>query len=196
MKKMHETFLARWINKELTEEEYKNFKSSKEYISYKRILNITDTFKSPDYDLEEKFINIKDAKNKKRIKTLKPRWYIGIAASVIFLLGLMILFNFSSNTEYSSDFGKQLSFELPDGSKVTLNSMSTVSFNKENWKNNRTLTLDGEAFFEVKKGQKFKVQTTQGNVTVLGTEFNINTTNDYLKVLCYEGKVKVKRFNK
>ena len=30
MKKMHETFLARWINKELTEEEYKNFKSSKE----------------------------------------------------------------------------------------------------------------------------------------------------------------------
>lgn len=191
MKKNDETFLARWINNELTEEEYKNFKSSEEYITYKKILATSDTFKAPEYDLKDAFKKIKELKDQREVKTRKTKWLVGIAASVLFLLGLFISLNFSNNTEYSSDFGKQLAFILPDGSKVLLNSKSKVSFDKENWESNRTLILDGEAFFDVKKGEKFKVQTHQGNVTVLGTEFNVNATKDYLKVLCYEGKVKV-----
>ncbi len=192
MRKNDETFLARWINKELTDEELKNFKSKKEYITYKRIISITNTFKAPKYDLEKAFEKVKNVKNKQEVKTIKPKWYIGIAASVIILLGLFILLNNFNTDEYSTDYGKKLAFELPDGSKVLLNSKSKITFDKKTWENNRTLKLDGEAFFDVEKGKKFTVQTNQGNISVLGTEFNVNATKNFLKVLCYEGKVEVK----
>ena len=74
---------------------------------------------------------------------------------------------------------------------MLLNSKSTITFNKHNWDTNRTLELNGEAFFDVEKGNTFTVKTSQGNVSVLGTEFNVNASVDFFRVSCYEGKVKV-----
>jgi len=62
---------------------------------------------------------------------------------------------------------------------VVLNSKSTISFNKTDWKNNRQLTLDGEAYFKVEKGSTFTVNTNNGSVTVLGTQFNVNSTRRF-----------------
>ena len=55
----------------------------------------------------------------------------------------------------------------------------------------RTLYLDGEAFFEVQKGSSFSVTTDQGTVKVLGTSFNVCDRSELFEVQCKTGKVSV-----
>ena len=64
-------------------------------------------------------------------------------------------------------------------------------FNDSDWKESRQLTLDGEAYFKVEKGSTFTVNTNNGSVTVLGTQFNVNSKKDFFDVVCYQGKVRV-----
>jgi len=198
MNKFDDIFLSRWLNNELSEDELNRFKSSEHYNTYVKIISGADKLKAPVYNLENAFSSIKEKRNSDTNKTTntfgKVKWQYGIAASVILLIGIFTYFNFFNNTVYSSDFGEQLAFELPDGSKVLLNSKSTIEFNKHNWENNRTLQLKGEAFFDVAKGNKFTVKTSQGKVSVLGTEFNVKAITDLFKVSCYEGKVKVEDY--
>ena len=62
---------------------------------------------------------------------------------------------------------------------------------KRNGQTKRDLTLEGEAYFKVQKGQTFSVNTTDGVVKVLGTHFNVKQRNNYFEVNCYEGLVSV-----
>ena len=62
---------------------------------------------------------------------------------------------------------------------------------KNNWKNKRDVTLQGEAFFKVAKGSSFNVITESGTVTVYGTQFNVKQRENYFEVICYEGLVGV-----
>jgi ferric-dicitrate binding protein FerR (iron transport regulator) len=43
----------------------------------------------------------------------------------------------------------------------------------------------------VKKCSTFTVVTDNGEVKVLGTQFNVNTVSDLFEVICFEGKVSV-----
>lgn len=190
MIKKDDIFLSKWLSNQLTEEELNTFKASEDYSLYMKIIEETDKLQAPSYDLNSSFEQLKEKRSVK-ISSSKKWTYLNIAASVILLIGVFIYFSFFSETTYSSGYGEQVTFNLPDGSKVILNSKSTISYNKHNWSKNRLLTLDGEAFFDVEKGNTFKVETLLGDVSVLGTEFNVNATNDYFKVACYEGKVKV-----
>lgn len=195
MNKLDDTFLARWLNNELSEEELNQFISSEHYNTYVNILKGADQLKAPDYNLDEAYTAFTEKKNNTSIfyknKYSKNKWQLSIAASLFLLIGLFTYFTFFKTTQFSSDYGNQLAFDLPDGSKVLLNSKSTITYNNYNWKKNRVLQLDGEAFFDVEKGSDFIVKTTQGNVHVLGTEFNVSSGNDFFKVTCFEGKVKV-----
>jgi ferric-dicitrate binding protein FerR (iron transport regulator) len=80
---------------------------------------------------------------------------------------------------------------LEDGSEVILNSKSSVSYNAKDWENERELTLKGEGYFKVAKGETFTVITPNGSVQVLGTQFVVNSTRDFFDVTCFEGKVRV-----
>lgn len=84
-------------------------------------------------------------------------------------------------------------YTLPDGSIVKLNKNSIASYNSSIWFLNREVNLNsGEAFFEVEKGEKFTVETLKGDITVLGTSFNVSLRNENLQVACKTGKVEVK----
>ncbi|MEM9990238.1 MAG: FecR domain-containing protein [Bacteroidota bacterium] len=87
---------------------------------------------------------------------------------------------------------EQKKHTLPDGSIVRLNAASQLSYNPKKWHENRSLQLEGEAFFEVKTGSKFTVYTPSGEVSVLGTSFNVNARNKVLEVACFTGSVAVK----
>ena len=66
-----------------------------------------------------------------------------------------------------------MNYTLPDGSIVWLNSASTFSYAAKFGKT-RSVTLVGEAFFEVEKDSKpFNVETNHGTVEVQGTSFNV-----------------------
>ncbi|UWX55627.1 FecR family protein [Maribacter litopenaei] len=78
-----------------------------------------------------------------------------------------------------------------DNSEILLNAESTLSYNEKNWDSNRAIKLEGEAYFKVAKGKKFTVTTSQGTISVLGTQFNVENRNGFFEVTCYEGLVSV-----
>ena len=129
-----------------------------------------------------------EEKREARRITLKP-WY-GLAAAATVAL-LLTFFFYNPNQSITAPYGEHLAHYLPDGSKVELNSGSSIYFSPKDWNNNRSLKLEGEAFFEVKKGSNFSVQTDKGKVEVLGTSFNVNTWGDAFIVDCFTGKVRV-----
>jgi ferric-dicitrate binding protein FerR (iron transport regulator) len=106
------------------------------------------------------------------------------------LIGINYFFK-ASTVKYSTGFGEQKTFALLDGSQVTLNANSVLSYNKLLFSKKRNVFLKGEAFFKVKKGKTFTVKTPNGSVQVLGTEFSVTSYDDFFKVHCYSGKVKV-----
>ena len=130
----------------------------------------------------------------------KPNWqkYLAIAATVLVLVsaGFFVL-NQKEQTvsqslqAYNTAPAEHKQLRLPDGSIVTLNASSSVAINEAAWAENRSLELQGEAFFEVTKGSTFTVQTDFGKVTVLGTSFNVYARNEVFKVACMSGSVKV-----
>lgn len=188
-----DTFLARWVNNELTQDELSEFKKSEDYNIYKRIIETSSELSVQSFDEQELFSKVKTKlSNKKETKVigLKSRWIYTVAASIAILLGGFYFFS-SLDKSYTTGFGEQLAIVLPDNSELMLNSKSTVSFNKNNWSTNRNISLKGEGFFKVEKGQTFTVSTAQGNVKVLGTQFNVINHDTYFEVTCYEGKVSV-----
>ncbi len=88
---------------------------------------------------------------------------------------------------------------LPDGSRVILNAMSTLSYPLTFPTNSRQVHLSGEGYFDIAKkfqgGKKvpFILQTNQQMVNVTGTQFNIRAYPDEESTICtlMEGGVTV-----
>lgn len=115
---------------------------------------------------------------------------IAVAASFLLILTATLFARFYTTVQQTA-LGEQLAATLPDGSKVQMNSGSTLSYAPYWWYFDRQVQLEGEAFFEVKKGNKFTVASSLGQTSVLGTSFNINTQDDQYIVFCATGKVAV-----
>jgi transmembrane sensor len=88
--------------------------------------------------------------------------------------------------------GSRIAFTLPDGSKGWLNSGSSMEYSLP-FRDQRKVTLTGEAWFEVARDEKNPFEITAGNSTirVLGTRFNVNAypAEKYVEVVLDEGKV-------
>ncbi len=91
--------------------------------------------------------------------------------------------------------GGEYSLILPDGSRVWLNSETTLRFPVQFAGGKRVVYLSGEAYFQVKKDTSaaFHVCTKQQKITVLGTTFNVSAyENDrFTETTLIEGKVAV-----
>ena len=116
---------------------------------------------------------------------------IGYAAAACLALLLVFQLVLNSNDDLYVGQAESLAHVLPDNSKVTINADSKISYDKEQWEDDRTLSLEGEAYFEVEKGERFTVNTPQGAITVLGTSFNIYSREDGFRVHCTTGRVEV-----
>jgi ferric-dicitrate binding protein FerR (iron transport regulator) len=194
MKNEHtnDTFLSRWLNNDLTNEELVSFQKATEYKEYQKIIDATQNFNAPNFSKKEVLEKILQKTTEKKVKKLIPRWIYAAAASIALLISTVFYLTGSDET-FSTSFGEQLALVLPDGSEVLLNSKSSLTYKKSDWfDGKRTLELKGEGYFKVKKGSKFSVNSNSGNVSVLGTQFNVKTDASYFEVLCYEGKVQVK----
>jgi len=188
-----ETFLANWLEGKISDAELKNRISEADYSSYLKMRKGFEVSNQLNASIKDSFNKIKDktANKKTTIRKLHPiSWSIGVAASIILLFGLFSIFTTDLIT-HKTNFGETKTISLLDGSEVILNSKSTITFNEVDWKENRQLTLDGEAYFKVEKGSTFTVNTNNGSVVVLGTQFNVNSKDDFFDVVCYEGKVSV-----
>ena len=115
--------------------------------------------------------------------------FVKIAALFVLLLGSIAAFLFisgrkqksnslvaiSTSNDYKTPPGEKRVFILPDKSKVILNAASELVLAAEFGKTERSVTLTGEAFFEVahNKDLPFLVNTNNFQIKVLGTKFNV-----------------------
>ncbi len=78
-------------------------------------------------------------------------------------------------SEITTRPGSTSKVELPDGSMVWLNAGSKLTYNKDFGKELREVTLSGEGYFDVTKmkDKPFIIHTSNINIKVLGTAFNV-----------------------
>lgn len=165
-----------------------------------------------DYELTESYdseINAIYKKLEKRIHVKRIRMHAVRFAkyAAIFLIPLLSALsayllvdrnNLRNENNYFSvqvDPGQSSNVVLPDGSKVMLNSQSSIVYNNDYKLHQRRVSLKGEAHFHVTKNpiNPFVVSTEFFDVEVLGTTFNVKTyeSDDIQVVGLLEGKVKL-----
>lgn len=194
MEAMEKEYLEKkWLANDLTPEEQKAFDELPEAAFYTEIIQEATRFKAADQIKAAPFKIIEsklDGDTNKSVRFL--RTFMRVAA--ILVLGFSIYYFYPDHTiTVTTDLAQTEHITLPDNSIVQLNEKSELSYNKKKWSNTRIVHLKGEAFFDVEKGQKFDVMTTNGSVQVLGTEFNVISSGTRIEVICYEGKVLVTR---
>lgn len=190
-----EELIAKWLDHSLTKQEFEQFKKLPEYEQYVKLDTYASRFAAPAFDQDALYKSIQKARGKNN--NLRPMIYKAVAAVIVLLVGTYVslqLFT-ATATVVTTDIAQQQSVTLPDLSEVILNANSQLSFHPERWEENRSVTLAGEAFFKVEKGQSFKVQTSQGSISVLGTQFNVKTRPEVFSVQTYEGLVGVSHPN-
>ncbi|MBF8456492.1 FecR family protein [Kaistella sp. G5-32] len=195
MEKEH--FLAKWLNNELSQEELELFKADPDYEIYEKIRNYSKNLSVQDFDENQILTNILNAKklDQKKINLFTNFYKMAAIFIAIFTL-TFIAANLLSSKKVVTDQLTSKTFLLPDYSKVILNNNSIAHYNNFRWLFNRKIHLEGIAYFHVSKGKKFTVSTDLGNVTVLGTKFEVQAAENNFNVVCFEGKVKVNYKNK
>ncbi|WP_417786387.1 FecR family protein [Tenacibaculum sp.] len=189
-----EHYILKWLNGEISDEELSLLKQDKNFKNLEKIAHYSSHIETPKVDIEKAFkeFELKKATTKKsKVVTLNYKNFYKYAAAVIVLLVSSYFLLFNNSVNFSTQYAETKTFNLPDESEVILNANSNVSFNKKDWKNSRDIQLKGEAFFKVKKGKSFTVNTSVGKVTVLGTQFNVKERKNYFEVKTYEGLVSV-----
>ncbi len=138
--------------------------------------------------VDSKLINHKD------VKVIKLKFYRNVAAACAILLvgltGFWFLNKGSGFESVSNMANAPQEISLPDGSTVWLAANSTLDY-KLDFVTDRSLKLDGEAFFEVARDEEhpFIIATEMGDVEVLGTAFNVDASSESTIVSVDHGKV-------
>lgn len=125
----------------------------------------------------------------------KMRW-IQVAASIILvcLIGYIMHNQSDANKTINKASGANVVAEhLPDGSTVTLNSNSVLSYPSLFKGNVRSVNLSGEAFFKVApdKSKPFIISIKNVTVRVVGTSFDVKNSKGKTEVIVETGIVKV-----
>jgi ferric-dicitrate binding protein FerR (iron transport regulator) len=137
-------------------------------------------------------------------KFVLPGWMKTVAAvALIVLMAASAAIYFRSNqpnkiqyAEIGALRGQKASVTLPDGTKITLNSESSLKYSTNYNQSDRAVELVGEAYFEVAKNKKipFVVKAGKLEIEAKGTAFNIKAypTDNSISTTLTEGKIEVK----
>ncbi|MFD0977472.1 FecR family protein [Salinimicrobium gaetbulicola] len=191
--------ISKWLNNELTARELEAFKQTADYQRYSDIVENAARFHRPHFNEEQGLLDLKErlaSKKEVPVRKLNFSAYYKVAAVFIVFLATGLFIWLNQPEVISTGYAEMAVLELPDQSTARLNADSKIKYKPSKWDKKRILELEGEAYFQVEKGKKFTVETDQGEVTVLGTKFNVKDRENYFEVHCYEGAVKVNVANK
>lgn len=131
-------------------------------------------------------------------------WMKAAAVVAVLLCSTVVTYRYSTETlppkqqisyiSNSTNKGEKTLFSLQDGTKVKLNSGSTIRYPEKFPKEGKRIVyLEGEAFFEVAqdKSRSFIVKSGLVTTRVTGTEFNVkhNVEHETVQVALKEGEV-------
>jgi transmembrane sensor len=185
------------LNKFMTEDEYYTGELWKKLrdMNDNREINVNEAWDKVNARLNESAEMKK--KTPGRIVFIRSR-FMRIAAAIIILISLGVVSVYvgihnKTVIVATSDDQKNLEVNLPDGSSVSLNRNTQLTYRADFGKSKRNVTLSGEAFFEITPDTEnpFVVNTGKASVKVVGTSFNIITNNSDSAVEVYveTGKV-------
>lgn len=145
--------------------------------AYKR--SEDDKISLTDSEVESALGNVLDQINKEESSSsgytngFSFNWKLMSIAATISFIG--ILFVLSIPISVDVPHGETAVVDLPDGTKITLNSGSELIYSRFYDYLGRNVTLTGEGYFNVYSdlNDPFTVTTTNSVVKVLGTEFNL-----------------------
>ncbi len=188
------------IDKELAKKDYQYFNEAK-----------TEKFIIPEkYSADNTFAHTIE-RIEKCSRSQKRRRIIYLSQTVAAAAVLLLVYNllFQSYTAkaivpeiltVSTGYGEHKKVELPDGSKVVLNNLTSLAYPSQFNQKDRKVDLSGEAYFDVQtdENKPFVVSTDRMDVQVHGTLFNLKaypdegrTTTSLLK-----GSVSIKQAGK
>lgn len=179
----------------------------KEYIK-----NIIAESLKDEVDVDREWERLFSSIEKKTISKMKTRrlflQYMKYAAAVLLGIGISLSTLYLTNQENLSTVGnyklvtskgEKSYLQLPDGTKVWLNSCTTLEYAENYGHSNRNIYLDGEAYFEVSKNSEkpFVVKLKKQEITVLGTIFNVQAYGheSYSEVTLLTGRILLEAFN-
>lgn len=198
--------ITKQLNHSASQQELDNIRewvetSNKNKESYKQIIKMWKVQKALNYkpNKEKAWIKIEEQLNLNQKIIKRPfRYVYHIAALILVALGFGLLFKttsfFSSKemiTIATMDYQKKII--LQDGTEVFLNRNTEIKYPKQFDDNIRLVSLNGEAFFKVKRDpdHPFIIETKNSKTQVLGTSFNLRAIKDELanEVTVTTGKV-------
>ena len=142
----------------------------------------------------------KETNRRKRLFAFTPRVISTVAAvALLIIAGGLYLYDRSSHQEQYNTIlvppGQRINLILADNSNIWLNANTTLRYPTQFSRKNRTVYLDGEAYFEVSKNRKkrFIVKTGLGDVKVTGTSFNVEAYSQFerFETSLFEGGVDI-----
>ena len=124
----------------------------------------------------------------------RRRWYATAAGFALALVAGTYLFltQVQGQNHYTTPVGGLETLSLADGSRVILNTNTTIRVRLE--RTQRRIDLEsGEAYFSVAKdpSRPFVIFVSKKTVTALGTEFSLRRTADELQLVVTEGRVQL-----
>ena len=132
-----------------------------------------------------------------RMPVRRTRQWLRVAAALIILFsGGWLYYHYSykpSQFLSAHSGGEVLTDTLPEGTVVTLNRQSSIRYRRQLAGDTRSVELEGEAFFNVApdKDKPFVVHASGATIKVLGTSFNVRTSNKGIEVIVETGMVEI-----
>ncbi len=195
--------LAAWIAQQ--EENNQHYQKIKQAFDLSGKYFANQASKEPNLNIDQEWNHFLSQVNKNKtdnVRTLVPernpfQFWTRIAAAVLLVVasGFIINYFISNNNDtqfQTADNTQEIS--LPDGSRIALNRNSELSYASDFGKTSRTVTLTGEAFFEVERDPQkpFIIKINEATIEVLGTSFNVQgyINRNELEVVVETGTVK------
>lgn len=181
--------LLNWMEGNITDAQVEREIGSEEFQLYKKIIDTSSKWESPKRKSSHREAFLKKMQS---VKKRKANTKILLKYAAVFLIGVSSVLVFFANQNIITPNGNTKIVSIFDGSTIKLAPNSSLSYNSVLYFFNRKVTLEGNAFFNVIPGNSFTVNSPNGEVSVLGTSFNIIDREDYFNVVCFTGKVAVK----
>lgn len=186
--------ITRWIDADK--------ENMKEYLALRKLYNITIWQHEPAHVASE---NLSDGRKRWTLRTI-GREVLKIAAIFAIAFSVVSIYNKPEPVRQEAVMqtiyvpaGQRAELTLSDSTKVWLNAKTTLTFPSHFEGDNRSVTLNGEGYFNVthNKNRPFIVKTEQYDIKVLGTEFNVHAYkgNPIFETALLKGSVQIESSN-
>lgn len=189
---MDHSIINKYLSGEASEAEVKQVfqwmnadsENRKEFIQYKKVWALTSPSNQNSDKAWNRFYPLLAPKKGKQ-PMINPYWMVAAGFILVFGLGMLMQyilpqksqeqFSYLAETRIEVPLGQMSNVVLPDGTTVLLNSGTTLVYSGKFHSGERTVRLEGEAFFDVTQDQAhpFVIKTDLLDFKVYGTSFNI-----------------------